>query len=166
MSDSRSYTFESVALRVARPLLIIAVWCGVLALGMRFFFSPIGAVAEPTFGDLIGFGFGFTITGLVAASVAVAVAGRWQWAVEIALAAGVMMAALAVLAYLALWGAPWTLRSRMDTWSFLRLQQEVRLSGGAIESFYGPVGVGVGAVVGAISGGLILIARRRPRLAR
>jgi hypothetical protein len=129
MSGSRSYSLESVALRVVRPLLIVAAWCGFLALGMRYFFSPIGAVAEPTFGDLIGFGFGFTITGLVTASVALVVAGKRRWALEIAVAAGVMMAALAVLAYVALWGAPWTLRSRMDTWSFLRLQQE------AVQSF-------------------------------
>ena len=166
MSGTRSHSLEMVALRVARPLLIVAVWCGVLALGMSYFFSPIGAVAEPTFGDLIGFGFGFTITGLLAASVALAVAGKRKWAVEIALAVGVTMAMVAVLAYLALWGAPWTLRSRMDAWSFLRLQQEVRYSGEAIEKFYGPVGAGVGATVGAIAGGLIVIARRRPRLAR
>ncbi len=166
MTGTRSRTLELIALRVARPLAIIVGWCAVLALGMRFFFSPFGAVDEPTFGDLVGFGFGFTITGLMAASVALAVAGKRQWALEIALAAGLMMAALAVLAYLALWGAPWTLRSRMDTWSFLRLQQEVRYSGAPIGSFYAPVGVGVGAAVGAISGGLIVLARRRPGLAR
>ncbi len=167
MSGTRSpHSLESIALRVARPLAIVLLWCVVLAMGMRYFFSPFGAVEEPTFGDLVGFGFGYTITGLVAASVALAVAGKRRWALEITLAAGVMMAIVAVLAYVALWGAPWTLRSRMDAWSFLRLQQEVRLSGAAIENFYGPVGVGVGAVVGAISGGLILIARRRPRLAR
>ena len=144
MSDSRSYSFESVALRLAQPLLIVATWCGVLALGMRYFFSPIGAVAEPTFGDLIGFGFGFTISGLVAASVALVVAGKRRWALEIALTAGVMIAALAAVAYLALWGAPWTLRSRMDAWSFLRLQQNVRHSDEAIENFYAPVGAGSG----------------------
>ncbi len=166
MSGTRSHSLESIALRVARPLAIIVAWCSVLALGMRYFFSPFGAVEEPTFSDLVGFGFGFTITGVVAASVALLVAGRRRWAAEIALAAGATMAIVAVLVYLALWGAPWTLRSRMDTWSFLRLQQEVPMSGEAIEKFYAPVGVGVGAMVGAIAGGLIVVARRRPRLAR
>ena len=103
MSGKRCCSLESIALRVARPLAIVLLWCAVLALGMRYFFSPFGAVEEPTFGDLTGFGFGFTITGLVAASVALVVAGKRRWALEIALAAGVMMAALGVLAYVALW---------------------------------------------------------------
>ncbi len=166
MSGTRSTALESIALRVARPVLIIALWCAVLAIGMRFFFSRYGAVEEPTHGDLVGFGFGFSITGLVAASVALFVAGKRRWALEMALAAGILMAALAVVAYHLLWGASWSLRSRMDRWSFLRLQQEARFSAGAIEYFYAPVGAGVGALVGAISGALMVIARRRPRLAR
>jgi hypothetical protein len=166
MTGMQAHSLESIALRVLRPVAIVLLWCVVLALGMRYFFSPFGAVEEPTLGDLVGFGFAFTITGLVAASVTLAVAGKRRWAMEIALAAGLMMVFVAVVAYLALWGAPWTLRSRMDAWSFLRLRQEVLYSGAAIENFYAPVGVGMGAVVGAIVGGLIVIARRRQRLAR
>jgi hypothetical protein len=166
MSGAQSVSLEMVALRVGRPLLIVAVWCGLLALGMSYFFSPMGAVAEPTFGDLASFAFAFTITGLVAASVALVLAGKKWWALEIALAAALAMAALAAVAYVALWVTPWTVRSRMDTWSFLRLQYDVRHSGEAILKFHGPVGVVVGALVGAMAGGLIVIAGRRPRLAR
>jgi hypothetical protein len=166
MSGTRSTSLESMALCVARPVLITALWCAVLAIGMRFFFSRYGAVEEPTHGDLVGFGFSFSITGLVAASVALFVAGKRRWALEMALAAAILMAALAVVAYYLLWGDPWTLRSRMDKWSLLRLQQEADYSGKAIEKFYAPVGAGVGALVGAISGALVVIARRRPRLAR
>jgi hypothetical protein len=166
MLRSRSLSVETVTIRVARLLAIISVWSVVMALGMSYFFSPIGAVAEPTFGDLIGFGYAFTVTGAVTASVALVLGGKRWWAVEIALAVGLMMATTAVLAYLALWAAPWTVRSRMDAWSFLRLRENVLNCGEAILIFHVPLGVGVGAVVGAITGRLIVIAHRRSRLAR
>ena len=78
---------------------------------------------RPTLGDLFGFGCAFTIAGAVAASVVLVLGGKRRWAVEIALAVGLTIATTAVLAYLALWAAPWTVRSRMDAWSFLRLQR-------------------------------------------
>src|SRR5215472_11879307 len=116
MSGSRSLSIESVAIRVARLLAIISAWSVAMALGMGYFFSPIGAVPQPTAGDLIGFGYAFTIAGAVAAAVALVREGKRSWAVEIALAVALMMATTAVLAYLALWAAPWTVRSRMDAW--------------------------------------------------
>ena len=79
MSGPRSLSVESVAIRVARPLAIMSVWSVAVALVMGYFFSPIGAVAQPTFFDLIGFGCAFTITGAVAASVALVLGGK-EWA--------------------------------------------------------------------------------------
>ena len=84
--------------------------------------------------------------------------GKRSWAVEIALAFGLMMATAAVLAYLGLWAAPWTVRSRMDAWSFLSLRQAVLECGEAIVFFHVRLGLGVGAVVGAITGRLIAVA--------
>lgn len=165
MSGSRS-SIESIAVRVARLLAIISAWSVVLAPAMGFFFSPIGAVEQPSSFELLDFACAFTIAGAAAAAVALALAGKRWWAVEIALALGLAIAMTAVLAYLALWAAPWTVRSRMDAWSFLRLQDDVRLCGQAGATFLAPAGLGVGAVVGAIVGGLMVIARRRPRLAR
>jgi hypothetical protein len=54
----------------------------------------------------------------------------------------------------------------MDTWSFLRLQRDVLECGKSVATFYLPLVLGVGALVGAITGGLIVLARRRPHLAR
>jgi hypothetical protein len=166
MPGSRSPSVESALIRVARPLAIISVWSVAMSLIMGYFFSPMGAVEQPAFHDLIEFGCAFTITGAVAGSVALVLAGKKWWALEILMAVGLTMATTAVLAYLALWVAPWTVRSRMDAWSFLRLQQEVLLCGEAILPFHVPMGVGVGAVVGAIAGGLVVMGRRRPRLSR
>ena len=47
---------ESFTIRVARLLAIIAVWSVAAAMVMGYFFSPIGAMAEPTFNDVIAFG--------------------------------------------------------------------------------------------------------------
>jgi hypothetical protein len=165
MLGSRGLSVESVAIRVTRLLAILAVWSIVVALGMGYFFSPIGVEARPSYNDLVGFGCAFAIAGAVAASVALALGGKRKWAVEIALAVALTMVATAVLAALALWVAPMTVRSRMDAWSFLRLQQDVLRWGEAIVKFHAPLGVGVGGVVGAIAGLLIVLARRRPRLA-
>src|SRR4051794_24715732 len=125
MLDSRSFSVESVAIRAARLLAIITAWSVAVALVMVYYFSPIGAVSVPDFSDLIEFGCAFTITGAAAAAVVLVLGGKGWWAVEIALAFGLMMATAAVLAHLALWAAPWTVRSRMDAWSFLRLRQDV-----------------------------------------
>jgi len=165
MLSSRSLSLESAVIRVARLLAILSAWSVVVVLGLGYFFAPRGSEAQPTYYDLIGFGCAFAIAGTVAASVALALGGKRKWAVELALAVALTMAATAVLARLALWEAPWTIRSRMDTWSFLRLREDVLRWGEAIVSFYAPLGVGVGALAGAIAGLLIVLAHRWPRLA-
>jgi hypothetical protein len=156
---------ESVSIRTARLLAMILAWSVAATLMMGYFFSPIGAMAEPDFNELADFACAFTITGAVAASVTLMLEGKMSWAVEIALSVALTMAATAVLAYVALWAAPWTVRSRMDAWSFLRLQHQVLRCGKESVCFPMLLGVGVGAVVGAIMGKLTIIARRRPRLA-
>ena len=166
MFGLRFHSIESAVIRAVRLLAIIVLWCAVVALAMRYFFSPMGAVEDPGFHELIGFACAFTITGAVAASIALLLAGKWRWAVQVAIAFVLTAGAVAGVAYVLLWGGPWTLRNRMDAWSFLRLQMDVEHAGKAMAGFYGPMAVGVGAVVGAITGGLIALARRRPRLAR
>ncbi len=164
MLSSRCLSVESIAIHVARLLAILSVWSVVVALGMGYFFSPVGVETQPSYNDLIGFGCAFAITGAVAASVAMALGGKRKWAVELALAVVLTIVSTAVLAVLALWVAPMTVRSRMDAWSFLRLQQDALHWGEAIMKFYAPLGVGMGSVVGAIAGLLIVFARRRPGL--
>ncbi len=166
MLGSRSLSIESIAVRVARLLAIILGWSALVALAMGYFLSPIGAVQQPTFGDFIGFASAFTITGAVAASVALVLGGKKRWAVEIALALGLTIVTTAVLAYVALWMAPWTVRSRMDAWSFLRLKHDVVNCAEAIVNFHAPMGAGLGVLVGLVAGRLIVIAGRRPQLAK
>ncbi len=165
MLGSRCFSVESVVIRVARLLAILSVWSVVVALGMGLFFAPRGSEVQPTYYDLIGFGCAFAIAGAVAASVALTLSGKRKWAVELALAVVMPTAATAVLAALALWVAPMTVRSRMDAWSFLRLQEDVLEWGEVILRFYAPLGVGTGIAVGGVAGLLIVLARRRPRLA-
>ncbi|HZW33871.1 MAG TPA: hypothetical protein VFF52_24325 [Isosphaeraceae bacterium] len=148
-----------------RLLAIILVWSIVVGLGTAFFFAPRGTEAQPSYFDLIGFGCAIAIAGAAAAIVAVGLAGKRRWAVEIALAVALTAAAAVALAYLALWFAPWTVRSRMDAWSFLRLREDVLHWGEAIALFHAPMEVGVGSVAGVIAGLLILLGRRWPRLA-
>jgi hypothetical protein len=157
---------ELVVTRVARGLAIVSVWAIALALAATCFFSPNGVGVPASENAIIGFACAFTIAGAAAASVLLAVVGKRRSAAEIALVIEVAMAAVAVLAFLALWVAPWTVRSRMDTWSFLRLRQAVANCGKPLVTFHAPVGLGVGAVVGAIIGKLIFLGRRRPRLAK
>ena len=165
MLGFRRLSVESVAIHVARLLAILSIWSVVVALGMGYFFAPRGVEAQPTYYDLIGFGCAFAIAGTVAASVALAPGGKRKWGVEIVLAVALTMAATAVLAALALWVAPGPIRSRMDLWAFLRLRDDVLSWGEVIVKFLAPLGAGVGSVVGVIAGLLIVLARRRPRLA-
>src|SRR5689334_13151379 len=126
MPSSRLLPAPAVCIRfVLRLLAIISVWLVVVGLGMGFFFAPRGSEAQPSYYDLIGFGCALAMAGAVAAIVAVGLAGKRRWAVKIALAVGMMAAAAAALAYLALWVTPWTVRSRMDAWAFLRLRRDV-----------------------------------------
>jgi hypothetical protein len=150
---------------LARLLAILVIWFLVAGLGTGFFFAPRGVEAQPVANDLIGFACSLALAGVVASAVAVGLAGRRRWTLEIALAVVLMAAAAAVLAYLALWVFPWTVRSRMDAWSFLGLRRDVPRWGQAIILFHAPMGAGVGSVVGVMAGLLILLARRRPRLA-
>lgn len=166
MFGLRSVSIESVAYRVAQLLAIIVVWSAVLALGMGYFFSPIGTVEHPTTNDLVGFGCAFTTAGAAAASLALLLGGKRWWAAEVVWAVVLILATAAMIAYIAFWLDPMTMRSRMDAWSFLRLQGDVLRWGEAIVYFYAPLGMAVGAAVGMIGGALIVIARRRPRLAR
>jgi hypothetical protein len=166
MPSSRLLPVPAVAVRyLARLLAIVAVWSVVVGLGMGIFFAPRGTEAQPAYYDLIGFGCALALAGAAAAIVAVGLAGRWRWSVEIALAVMLMAVAGAALAYLALWVNPWTVRSRMDAWSFLRLRRDLPRWAEAIVLFHAPMGAGVGGVVGAIAGLLILLARRWPRWA-
>jgi hypothetical protein len=165
MLGFRSVSPELLAIRVARLLAILSVWSVVVALAMGYFFSPRGVEVQPAYYDLIGFGCAFAIAGTVATSVALALGGKRKWAVELALAVVLAISVAVVLAALALWVAPMTVRSRMDTWSFLRLREDVLRWGEFILGFYAPLGVGLGSVVGGIAGLLTVLARRRPRLA-
>lgn len=150
--------------RLARMLGIILAWSLAVAFGTACFFAPRGQEAQPTSSDLVGFATPLGLAGAVAAATAVGLAGRRRWAVEIALAVALMAGTTAVLASFALWVAPWSVRSRMDAWSFLRLRQDVLRWGEAIAVFHAPMAVGVGVVVGAIVGHLIILRRRWPRL--
>jgi hypothetical protein len=148
-----------------RLLAILVIWSLVVGLGTGVFFAPRGTEAQPTSNDVMGFGCALALAGAVAAAVAVGLAGKKRWAVEIALVVAMVAATGATLAYLALWVAPMTVRSRMDAWSFLRLRQDVPRWGEAIVLFHVPMAAGVGSLVGAIAGLLILLARRWPRWA-
>ena len=166
MSSSRLLPVQAVSSRfLLRLLAIVLVWSVVVGLGTGFFFAPRGTEAQPSYYDLIGFGCSLDLAGVVAAIVAVGLAGKRRWAVEIALAVALTAVAAVTLAYLALWVAPWTVRSRMDAWSFLRLREDVLRWGEAIAMFHAPMATGVGSVVGVIAGLLFLLARRWPRLA-
>jgi hypothetical protein len=166
MSSSPRLPIPAVSIRsLARLLAILVIWSLVVGLGTGLFFAPRGSETQPTSNDLIGFGCALAIAGAVAAAVAVGLAGKKRWAVEIALVVVLMAAAGAALAYFAFWVAPMTVRSRMDAWSFLRLRQDVPRWGEAVVLFHAPMAAGVGSVVGASAGLLILLARRRPRRA-
>jgi hypothetical protein len=134
-----------------------------VGLGAGFFFAPRGSEAQPEYSDLIGFGCAMAIASVVAALVVVGLEGKRKWAVESALAVALLIAVSIPIAYVLLWVEPWTLRNRMDAWSFLRLRRDVPRWGEAIIVFHAPMAVGVGSVVGAIAGGMIRLARRRPR---
>jgi hypothetical protein len=81
------------------------------------------------------------------------------------LAIALAAAAATALWCILLWVDPVTLRNHMDAWSFLRLRQGTWLWGEQIAGFQGPMAAGVGVVVGVVSGVLIALARKRPRLA-
>jgi hypothetical protein len=154
----------AVSLRfLARLLAILLIWSVVVGLGTGLFFAPRGWEAQPSYDDLIGFGSSLAIASVVAAIVVVGLAGKRRWAVEIALAVALLIAVAVPLGSILLWVDPWTLRNRMDAWSFLRLRQDVPRWVEAIVTFHAPMAAGVGSVVGAIAGLLILLARTWPR---
>jgi hypothetical protein len=148
---------------LARLLAILSIWSVVVGLGTGLFFAPRGSEAQPTDHDLIGFGCSMAIASVVAAMVAVGMVGKRRWAVEIALAVALLIVVSVPIAYVLLWVDPWTLRNRMDAWSFLRLRRDVPRWGEAIVTFHAPMAAGVASIVGAIAARMIRLARRRPR---
>jgi hypothetical protein len=166
MFGLRTGSIELVAYRVARLLAVIGVCAALTAVAMGIFFSPFGAMEQPGYNDLIGFGTAFTIAGAAAAAIVLLCAGERTLAAEVAAAVVTVFGAAALTAYRLFWAEPYPARSWMDTWSFLRWQHEVAGWGSVLVSFYTPLGLVVGAVVGTIAGALSIVGRRRPRLAR
>jgi hypothetical protein len=149
----------------ARPPAIAAAWVCLVGLATAVFFTPRGAEAQPTVHDLVGFALALAIAGSATAAAAFAVGGRWRWALEVA--ASVILASLLIALLVAyfFWFDIRYARSRLGYWDFLRYQRMAHDWAILVPGFLVPLGGAVGIGLGTITGLLVRLARRRPRLA-
>src|SRR4051794_29210361 len=109
-----------------RPFVMVGVWLAMVALTTACFSAPRGAEAQPTMDDVVGFGCSMAIAGAAAAIAVFVIGGRTRWGVELALSVLLLGTIASLLLLYALWFNPTFARSRMDLWSFLRLQNGSR----------------------------------------
>jgi hypothetical protein len=146
-----------------RPPAIAAAWLALVASATGCFFAPRGAEAQPELDDVVGFGCSLAFAAAAAAIVAFAIGGRRRWAVELAIGVAVVGGIIALLLAYFLWFDPTFARRHLNLWSFQRLQGRARRWPEQLAGYHAPLGAGVGLALGAVTGLLTVLARRKPR---
>jgi hypothetical protein len=158
-------TFLALIRSTFRLLPIVVIWLAISALETGCFLAARGVEGQLLDTDLVAFGPSMVVSSAVAAAAALALRGKVKLASRVALAVGLMMAITSAAIYVLFHVDPWTLRNKLDLWSFLRLKNSTRAWASDFAWAQAPFAAWVGLVAGLVCGLVSIVARKRPRWA-
>lgn len=155
-------TFLALIRSVFRLLPIVVIWLAISALETGCFLAARGVEGQLLDADLVAFGPSMAVSSTVAAAAALALGGKAKLARSVVLAVGLMMTIASAVMYVLLYVDPWTLRNKLDLWSFLRLQHSIPNWASDFARCQAPFAAWVGLVAGLVCGLFSIVARKRP----